>query len=310
MQITNKSERYTWKQFGKDINGLNWYDVVTSFIFRFFAKTSEPLLAAGIIISAIDFLQRGQLLAHNAELSLWWSIAQGVAMEVSVGPVLVCSLDAREEGDILKAWFYGILSALLAFVGGAMLLLQFGSSIAGLTETQINPWVLWPLFFLRTVASIGYIALSCTKHKRFSGTISPKVALAETNRAFTEAMSRIALMHEQMGQAVARLEQTTTSQMREMRREVSMQLSQAQTALDNRLVGMEALTEQRLQEVYQGFVQEVSVVKVTLEEQSKVIRRIPEQTVSVPSLKVVAKEVSVAYISDIRKAFRLEQQTA
>src|SRR6266568_2943530 len=85
MQITNKSERYTWKQFGKDINGLNWYDVVTSFIFRFFAKTSEPLLAAGIIISAIDFLQRGQLLAHNAELSLWWSIAQGVAMEVSVG---------------------------------------------------------------------------------------------------------------------------------------------------------------------------------------------------------------------------------
>ncbi len=301
MQITNKSERYTWKQFGKDINGLNWYDVVTSFIFRFFAKTSEPLLAAGIIISAIDFLQRGQLLAHNAELSLWWSIAQGVAMEVSVGPVLVCSLDAREEGDILKAWFYGILSALLAFVGGAMLLLQFGSSIAGLTETQIK------------------------------------------------AMSRIALMHEQMGQAVARLEQTTTSQMREMRREVSMQLSQAQTALDNRLVGMEALTEQRLQEVYQGFVQEVSVVKVTLEEQSKVIRRIPEQTVSVPSLKVVAKEapkalqdfdkgafvrmcltessemtiseiqrkasergqsISVAYISDIRKAFRLEQQTA
>jgi hypothetical protein len=39
---------------------LTWYDAVISFLFRFVAKTSEPLLAAGVIVSAADFLQHGR----------------------------------------------------------------------------------------------------------------------------------------------------------------------------------------------------------------------------------------------------------
>src|SRR5437867_1922516 len=44
---------------------LNWYDGLISFLFRFVAKTSEPLLAIGVIVSAADFLQKGQLMTNN-----------------------------------------------------------------------------------------------------------------------------------------------------------------------------------------------------------------------------------------------------
>src|SRR5437667_73846 len=56
---------FSWSKF----NSLVWYDTFISFIFRFMAKTSEPLLAVGIIVSAIDFLQKGQLLAAHPQLA-------------------------------------------------------------------------------------------------------------------------------------------------------------------------------------------------------------------------------------------------
>src|SRR5579884_498248 len=110
-------KNFSWRDF----NSLVWYDTFISFIFRFMAKTSEPLLAIGIIVSAIDFLQKGQLLAGHPQLAFAWSCAQGIAMEVSVGPVLVSALDANEDGDQWKARLYGALSVLLGVVGGAML---------------------------------------------------------------------------------------------------------------------------------------------------------------------------------------------
>src|SRR5438105_15201893 len=43
---------------------LSWYAGLISFLFRFLAMTSEPLLALGVILSAADFLQQGHLMAH------------------------------------------------------------------------------------------------------------------------------------------------------------------------------------------------------------------------------------------------------
>jgi len=244
-------ERFAWGKFLGDINSLRWYDLCTSFVFRFMAKTSEPLLAAGVIVSAIDFLQRGELLANNHTLSLWWSVAQGVAMEVSVGPVLLLSLEANEQGDRTKAILYASLSGTLAVVGGAMLFLQFALTVGGLHDSQISPYVIWPLFLVRTIASIGYIALSCTKHKRFSG-VSPKTKITETNKVLEDAMAHFTAMQSTMEQRLAEF--------------------------GSRLIQIDETTEQRLQEVQRTFVEEVSVVMVTLEQQSKVIRQLPEWT--------------------------------
>src|SRR5712692_10420651 len=85
---------------------LTWYDGLISFLFRFVAKTSEPLLAAGIIVSAADFLQKGTLMANNPALSVAWAWAQALAIEASTGPTLVCALQAFRARDRVKGWLY------------------------------------------------------------------------------------------------------------------------------------------------------------------------------------------------------------
>src|SRR2546425_2480968 len=163
MQQATTSER--WASFVS----LQWYDGVISFLFRFVAKTSEPLLAAGVIVSAADFLQKGALMAHNPTLSTAWAWTQALAIEASTGPVLVFALQAFRARDMVKGWLYAILAALLFIVGGSMLLLQLISSVTGISEASINIVVLYALFVLRVVVSGGMVALSCTKHLRFSG---------------------------------------------------------------------------------------------------------------------------------------------
>lgn len=148
---------------------LDWYDGLISFLFRFVAKTSEPLLAVGVIVSAADFLQKGQLMSHNPTLASAWAWTQALAIEASTGPVLVFALQAFRAGDKVKGVLYAVLATLLFIVGGAMLLLQLISNAGGLSEASINHSLLYTLFVLRVIVASGMVALSCTKHMRFSG---------------------------------------------------------------------------------------------------------------------------------------------
>jgi len=84
--------------------GLNWYDEFIKFLFRFVAKTSEPLLAAGIVYSAADVLSHGNLGGdHNPLFVEAFGIAQAVAIESSGGVVLVYGLQSVKEKDAVKA---------------------------------------------------------------------------------------------------------------------------------------------------------------------------------------------------------------
>jgi hypothetical protein len=74
------------------ISSLIWYDKLIEFIFRFTAKTSEPLLAAGIVYSAADVLSRGHIGGNSLILSNAWALTQSVAIESSGGVVLFFGL--------------------------------------------------------------------------------------------------------------------------------------------------------------------------------------------------------------------------
>lgn len=52
---------------------LHWYDETIKFVFHFVTKTSELLLAIGIIISTANFLTDGTVMRHNTVLSDAWS---------------------------------------------------------------------------------------------------------------------------------------------------------------------------------------------------------------------------------------------
>ncbi len=141
---------------------LKWYDAFIEFLFKLAAKTSEPLLAIGIVYSAAEVLSHGHLGYGNQAVQNAWAITQALAIESSGGVVLVYGLQSLREKDHIKAWCYLPLSFLLALVGGVMLFMQMASleTIGGVT--------LW-LFGLRCFVSIAYIYLCRAKYLRFSG---------------------------------------------------------------------------------------------------------------------------------------------
>ncbi len=166
----------TWQsnvlQFWSGLISLIWLDGTINFIFRFVAKTSELLLAIGIVISAADFLTDGRLMHNNLILSDAWAWTQAIAIESSSGVVLMYALQSFKEKDKVKGWVYTILAAMLALVGGVMLLTQIV-----LNTTGINMVTQGPIAFViamavaRAVVSIAYIVMCRIKHIRFSGLI-------------------------------------------------------------------------------------------------------------------------------------------
>jgi uncharacterized membrane protein len=156
---TQEQKPGRWKTF----SSLDWYDGAIEFLFRFVAKTSEPLLAAGIVYSAADVLSKGHLGSTNAMMDNLWAISQALAIESSGGVVLVYGLESFKAKDRVKAWMYLILSALLALTGGVMLFMQ----LAGLENQQADSPLMRSLFALRCVVSVGYIYLCRTKSMSF-----------------------------------------------------------------------------------------------------------------------------------------------
>lgn len=185
---------------------LGWYAGLISFLFRFLAMTSEPLLALGVILSAADFLQQGHLMSHNPALMVAWSWAQALAIEASTGPTLAFSLDAFRAGDKLKGRLYATLAALLFIVGGAMLFLQLVSNVTGLSEAAVTPWVLYPLLVLRVLVASGIVALLCTKHMRFSGMLAdnPPAQQPMSEETMQAILARLAKVDE-LEQALQRV---------------------------------------------------------------------------------------------------------
>jgi DNA-binding transcriptional ArsR family regulator len=159
-----------WNVAGKwnSFVSLNWYDGLIEFIFRFVAKTSEPLLAAGLVISAADFLSKGALMRSNPDLTYAWAWTQAIAIEASSGVVFVYALQSFRQRDKVKAWIYLILSILLAITGGAMLMFQLIANTTGLQETSLPPVLFYSLAGLRVLVSISYVYLCRAKHIRFT----------------------------------------------------------------------------------------------------------------------------------------------
>jgi len=150
---------------------LHWYDEVIKFVFNFVTKTSELLLAVGIIVSTANFLTDGHVVHGHQALSDAWSWAQAIAIDSSLGIVFMNALQAVRERDKVKAVIFFTLTLLLATVAGLVTHFDALSHASGLPVTDkgvsgILP--LWVMTALRSVAVIGFLLSSRLKHVSFS----------------------------------------------------------------------------------------------------------------------------------------------
>lgn len=200
---------------------LIWYDKLIEFLFRFTVKTSEPLLAAGIVYSAADVLSHGQIAMNSMFLNNSWAVTQSVAIESSGGVVLVYGLESIREKDTIKVWLYLTLSVLLSLAGGVMLFMQ----LAGWTEQKDSAFMLM-LFALRCIVSIGYIYLCRTKNIRFtpekakSVQLEPSTPLTEEPQVSIDDVRAVVIevLNQMNERNVVCIEQTDTLQIPERTR--------------------------------------------------------------------------------------------
>jgi hypothetical protein len=142
---------------------LDWYEIALRFFFRFVAKTSEVLLAAGLVVSTANFLSDGSLLATYPNVSVAWSWAQAIAIDSSLGVSLASTFEYLKEGAWIKGTLYGLLTILLALVAGAITTVDIVSHALhiptgdAILQMSLN---ISMISRLRAIAVIGFMLMS------------------------------------------------------------------------------------------------------------------------------------------------------
>lgn len=165
--MNNQSEHIKRWQWLRSFASLDWYEEAIKFIFNFVTKTSELLLAAGIVISTANFLTDGDVMSHSKALSDAWSWAQALAIDSSLGIVFMNAFVAAREREKIKAAVFIALTVLLATVAGLITHFDALAHATGLpvSDKSIAGVVpLWIMTALRAVAVIGFLLASRLKH--------------------------------------------------------------------------------------------------------------------------------------------------
>src|SRR5450631_2771938 len=95
---------------------LAWYDTLLRFITNFIAKTSELLLAAGLVVSSANFLTDGAILGITTPASQAWAWSQALAIDSSLAISFYYVLLCFKQQDWAKCILYSLLTGLLALV--------------------------------------------------------------------------------------------------------------------------------------------------------------------------------------------------
>ncbi len=142
---------------------LEWYDITLHVLFSFVAKTSEVLLAAGLIVSTANFLTDGSILATYPPLSTAWAWTQALAIDSSLGVSFSYAFQYFQRDAWVKAICYLLLTLLLALVAGVITTIDIASHALhipmsdGMMRMGVDVVLLSQM---RAIAVVGFILMS------------------------------------------------------------------------------------------------------------------------------------------------------
>ena len=161
-----KSQR---RQRFEQFMSLAWYEELLRFIATFVAKTSELLLAAGLVVSTANFLTDGQVL-DNAGAAAAWAWVQALALDSSLGISFYYVLQNLKQRDWLKFGLYLVLTGLLTLVAGSITNVDIFSHAIHTTMSNALSRLgfdLGVLSTLRSIAVVGFVLMSRLKDVSF-----------------------------------------------------------------------------------------------------------------------------------------------
>jgi hypothetical protein len=131
------------------------------------SSLSVLLLAFGLIASMANVLTKGSVLTDNLIMQRIWAWTQCIAIDASVAGTIIRTFRYHNEGEKVKTWLYGLLSALLLFTAAIVLNIESVQQTLNLTLDAAYVHVFIPvevLIWIRSVAIVLLIVAHAMRH--------------------------------------------------------------------------------------------------------------------------------------------------
>jgi hypothetical protein len=131
------------------------------------SSLSVLLLAFGLIASMANVLTKGSVLTDNLFMQRVWAWTQCIAIDASVAGTIIRTFRYHTEGEKVKTWLYGLLSALLLFTAAIVLNIESVQQTLNFTLDAAYIHVFVPvevLIWIRSVAIVLLIVAHALRH--------------------------------------------------------------------------------------------------------------------------------------------------
>src|SRR6266568_415879 len=123
------------------------------------SSLSVLLLAFGLIASMANVLTKGSVLTDNLFMQRVWAWTQCIAIDASVAGTIIRAFRYHAEGEWVKTWLYGFLSALLLFTAAIVSNIESVQQTLNIELDQAYIHVLVPVEALIWIRSLSVVLL-------------------------------------------------------------------------------------------------------------------------------------------------------
>ncbi len=151
----------------KQFSSIEKLDTGILYLLELASSLSVLLLAFGLIASMANVLTKGSVLTDNLFMQRVWAWTQCIAIDASVAGTIIRTFRYHAEGERVKTWLYGLLSALLLFTAAIVLNIESVQQTLNLTLDAAYVHVFIPvevLIWIRSVAIVLLIVAHAMRH--------------------------------------------------------------------------------------------------------------------------------------------------
>ncbi len=167
----------------RQFSSIEKLDTGILYILELASSLSIILLAFGLIASMANVLTKGSVLTDNILMQRVWAWTQCIAIDASVAGTIIRTFRYHAEGEKVKTWLYGLLSALLLFTAAIVSNIESVQQTLNVTLETAYLHVFIPveaLIWIRSIAIVLLIVAHAMRHVQIEkpGAATPAVQAA------------------------------------------------------------------------------------------------------------------------------------
>jgi hypothetical protein len=151
----------------KQFASIEKIDTGIFYVLELTSSISVLLLAFGLIASMANVLTKGTVLTDNLFMQRVWAWTQCIAIDASVAGTIIRTFRYHAEGERIKTWLYGLLSALLLFTAAIVSNIESVQQTLNIALDQAYAHVFLPveaLIWIRSIAIVLLIVAHALRH--------------------------------------------------------------------------------------------------------------------------------------------------